>query len=194
MARILIIVGHPDPSGGRLCRALADAYEKGAIGAGHTTRRFDLALLDVPLLQSQQEFETAGVPESLRPAAEAMLEAEHIVFVFPLWLGTMPALVKAFLEQVMRPGTAFGYPDEKGPGRKLLTGRSARIVVTMGMPGLLYRLWFREHGIAGMRRSILNFVGIKPVRTTYLGLATGSSEKKRAKWLAEMERLGAQAG
>ena len=123
-----------------------------------------------------------------------MLEAEHIVFVFPLWLGTMPALVKAFLEQVMRPGTAFGYPDEEGPGRKLLTGRSARIVVTMGMPGLLYRLWFREHGIAGMRRSILNFVGIKPVRTTYLGLATGSSEKKRANWLTAMERLGARAG
>ena len=95
--------------------------------------------------------------------------AEHIVFVFPLWLGTMPALLKAFLEQVMRPGIAFAYPDEKcGFNKTLLQGRSARIVVTMGMPSFFYRLWFLGHGIAGMRRNILNFVGIKPVRETCL--------------------------
>ncbi|WP_348642717.1 NAD(P)H-dependent oxidoreductase [Mesorhizobium sp. B2-4-15] len=90
----------------------------------------------------------------LKEATEAIVWAQHIVFVFPLWLGTLPAMVKAFLEQVMRPGTAFAYPD-KGGGlpKTLLRGRSARVVVTMGMPSVVYRLWFLSHGVAKRRRS-----------------------------------------
>lgn len=112
------------------------------------------------------------------------------MFVFPLWLGTMSALLKAFLEQVMRPGIAFRY-GEGGTGftKTLLKGRSARLVVTMAMPPMVYRLWFLEHGIAGLRRSILNFVGIWPVRETLLGSAM-SSPKTRKRWLRQMESLG----
>jgi putative NADPH-quinone reductase len=192
--RVLIIVGHPDPSPKRLCRALADAYAEGAETAGHEIRKIDLATLDFPLLQTMEEFEHGGVPESLKDAAEAVAWAEHIVFVFPLWLGTMPALLKAFLEQVMRPGTAFAYPESKGGGfaKTLLGGRSARIVVTMGMPAFFYRLWYLGHGVSGMRRNILNFVGIKPVRETLFGLA-GTSDKTRTKWVQQMRELGERA-
>ena len=192
--RVLILVGHPDPSPKRLCRALADAYAEGAETAGHEIRRIDLAALDFPLLRTMEEFEHGGVPESLKDAAEAVAWAEHIVFVFPLWLGTMPALLKAFLEQVMRPGTAFAYPESKGGGfaKTLLGGRSARIVVTMGMPAFFYRLWYLGHGVSGMRRNILNFVGIKPVRETLLGLA-GASDATRTKWIRQMHKLGERA-
>lgn len=132
---------------------------------------------------------------TLEDAAQAIGEAEHIVFVFPLWLGTMPALLKAFLEQVMRPGVAFAYPNngKGGFGKTLLKGRSARVVVTMGMPAFFYRLWYLRHGIAGMRRNILNFVGIGPVRETLFGPVEGASEAKRDKWLATMRALGARA-
>ncbi|TJW65958.1 MAG: flavodoxin family protein, partial [Mesorhizobium sp.] len=124
--------------------------------AGHVVRQIDLAALNFPMLRTMQEFEHGAIPDSLKDAAGAIVWAEHIVFVFPLWLGTMPALLKAFLEQVMRPGTAFAYPDKgRGFTKTLLRGRSARLVVTMGMPSLLYQLWFLGHGIAGMRRSIL---------------------------------------
>lgn len=190
MPRILVVTAHPDPAPERLCRALANAYAAGAEAAGHPVRRIDLANLDVPFLRTTEAFEHGSVPDSLGDAAEAVVWAEHIVFVFPLWLGTMPAQLKAFLEQVMRPGVAFLYPEGgKGFTRTLLKGRSARLVVTMGMPPLAYRLWFLSHGIAGMRRGILNFVGIRPVRQTFYGLAA-SSERKRAGWLEEMERLG----
>ncbi|TGV73921.1 flavodoxin family protein, partial [Mesorhizobium sp. M00.F.Ca.ET.158.01.1.1] len=123
-------------------------------------------------------------------AAEAIVWAEHIVFVFPLWLGTMPAILKAFLEQVMRPGTAFAYPDKGGGFTKtLLRGRSARVVVTMGMPSVVYRLWFLGHGIAGLKRSILQFVGISPVRETLFGMVAGASDATRAKWMRHMREL-----
>lgn len=192
--RILLVVGHPDPSPDRLCRGLAKAYGEGAEKAGHAVRWVDLATLDFPMLRTMQAFEHGSVPDELKDAAEAIVWAEHIVFVFPLWLGTMPAMLKAFLEQVMRPGTAFAYPDKGGGFTKtLLRGRSARVVVTMGMPSVLYRLWFLGHGLAGMRRSILHFVGISPVRETLFGMVAAASDATRAKWIRQMRRLGQRA-
>lgn len=192
--RVLVIVGHPDPSPDRLCRGLAGAYIEGAERSGHEIRRIDLALLEVPLLRTMREFEHGTIPNSLQSAAEALVWAQHIVIVFPLWLGTMPALLKAFLEQVMRPGTAFVYTDKTGAAvRSLLRGRSARLVVTMGMPAPVYRLWFLSHGVAGMRRSILSFVGIRPVRETLFGMVATASDAKRASWMGQMRTLGQRA-
>ncbi len=114
------------------------------------------------------------------------------MFVFPLWLGTMPALLKAFLEQVARPGKAYAA-EQKGFPRKLLTGRSARLVVTMGMPAFIYRFWFRAHGLRGMERSILKFVGIAPCRESLFGLVDAASDDRRNGWLGEMRKLGAAA-
>lgn len=189
--RILVVIGHPDPSPDRLCRGLANAYAESAGQSGHAVRQVDLAAIDFPMLRTMQEFEHGAVPDGLKDAADAIVWAEHIVFVFPLWLGTMPALLKAFLEQVMRPGTAFAYPDNAGRlPRTLLRGRSARVVVTMGMPSFVYRLWFLSHGIASMRRSVLRFAGISPVRETLFGMVAGSSDAIRAKWIAQMRKLG----
>lgn len=193
--RILIVVGHPDPEPKRLCRALAASYVEGARSAGHDVRLIDIATLDFPLLQTIEEFEQRPMPSTLEDAAQAIRNAEHIVFIFPLWLGTMPALLKGFLEQVMRPGLAFAYPEpgKSGLVKTLLGGRSARVVVTMGMPAIFYRLWYRGHGIAAMRRNILNFVGISPVRETLLGMVEGASDAKRMQWLKRMRELGAAA-
>lgn len=189
--RIVVIQGHPDPDPARLCRALADAYAEGAQAAGHAVTRIDIAALDVPILRTQAAFEHEPVPQSLRPAQEAIVGAEHIVLIFPLWLGTMPALVKGFLEQVMRPGVAFAY-QEKGFPKLLLAGRSARLVVTMGMPAFLYRWWYFAHGLRGLERNILGFVGIKPVRETLFGGVRTASEATREKWLRRMRDLGAR--
>ncbi len=173
--RILIVQGHPDPSQHRLCRALADAYADSARQAGHPVTRIDLAQLDVPLLRSAEDFEHGPVPPSLQPAQDALIAAEHIVLVFPLWLGTMPALVKAFLEQILRPNVAFDY-QQSGMPKKKLAGRSARLVVTMGMPVLAYRWWFLGHGLKGLERNILHFVGIRPVRASLFGMIEAASD------------------
>lgn len=194
--RILVIVGHPDSDPKRLCRALADSYAEGARSTRHEVRQIDIAKLDIPLLRSMEEFQHGMIPPDLRDAAEAIKRAEHIVFVFPLWLGTMPALLKAFLEQIMRPGLAFAYPETGKDGftKTLLKGRSARVLVTMGMPAPIYRLWYLGHGIAGMRRNILNFVGINPVRETLFGLVESVSDARRKKWIATVRALGERAG
>ena len=142
-----------------------------------------------------EEFGQRPMPSTLEDAAKAIRNAEHLVFIFPLWLGTMPALLKGFMEQVMRPGVAFAYPEpgKGGFAKTLLKGRSARVVVTMGMPAFFYRLWYLGHGIAGMRRNILNFVGISPVRETLFGQVEGASDDTRRKWIATMRALGMKA-
>lgn len=187
---VAILQGHPDPAGRHLCHALADAYEEGAAAAGHRVLRVEIAQIEVPVLRDQRTFETGELPPALAAAKDAIVAADHVVLVFPLWLGTMPALVKAFLEQVMRPGIAFAY--EKTGIRKLLSGRSAHIVVTMGMPALAYRLFFLSHGVAGLRRNIFKFVGFSPVRTTMFGMVMAASESRRNGWLARMRRDGAR--
>jgi putative NADPH-quinone reductase len=106
---ITIIQGHPDSSRRHFCHALADAYADAAEQAGHLITRVEIADIAFPMLRTQEEFNSGKLPASLKPAVDAIDAADHIVLIFPLWLGTMPALVKAFLEQVMRPGVAFSY-------------------------------------------------------------------------------------
>jgi putative NADPH-quinone reductase len=188
--RIAIIQGHPDPSGQRLGHALAGAYAAGAEASGHQVRLIDVARLDFPLLRTQREFESGTLPESLRGAQTDIGWAEHLVLFFPLWLGTMPALLKGFLEQVFRPGFAFGPGPDGKPWGKRLKGRSARIVVTMGMPALMYRWYFRAHGLKGLERSVLGFCGIAPIRETLIGMVEASDDRARERWLAKLRAQG----
>ena len=192
--RIVLIQGHPDASAPHLCHALAEAYAKGAAEAGHEVRQIDVATIDFALLRSQHEWELGLLPARLRPAQEDLGWASHIVLFFPLWLGDMPALLKGFLEQVARPGFAFTTEGSNPFGRKGLTGRSARVVVTMGMPALVYRWYFRAHSVKSLERNILGFVGIAPVHETLVGSVEQLGEEGVAKWKARMRALGAKAG
>jgi len=190
-SKIAIIQGHPDSSRRHLCHALADAYADAAGKAGHRVTRVEIASIEFSLLRTQEEFNSGAPPASLKPTVDAIIAADHLVLIFPLWLGTAPALVKAFLEQVMRPGVAFAY--ENNGARKLLTGRSVHIIVTMGMPAWLYRSFFCSHGIRGLRRNIFKFVGFSPVRTTMFGMIEKASDKTRSRWLETMRRNGLKA-
>ncbi len=192
--RILLIQGHPDAGEPHLCHALASSYAQGAQSAGHDVRHVKLAELDFPLLRSQQAWQKGTLPASLKPAQNDIAWAEHIVFFFPLWLGDMPALLKGFLEQVARPGFAFTIEEGGSPwGKKALTGRSARVVVTMGMPAVVYRWYFRAHSVKSLERNILGFVGIAPVHETLIGLTGDMKQADAAKWMTKLKRLGEQA-
>ncbi|SHG54554.1 NAD(P)H-dependent oxidoreductase [Massilia sp. CF038] len=190
--RILLIQGHPDLCQDHLCHTLADAYANGAAAAGHELRRTTVAELDFPLLRSQHEWEKGALPQGLLTAQNDIVWAQHMVIFFPLWLGDMPALFKGFLEQVARPG--FAFAGDKPLNKKPLAGRSARVVVTMGMPALLYRLYFRAHSIKSLKRNVLLFVGIKPVRHTLIGMVGNARPDKVSDWALKLQDLGRRCG
>lgn len=183
---ILIIQGHPDSSI-HLGHALADAYREGAERAGHQVRMLRIADLAFPVLRSRAEWEGDRPVEDICRAQDDIRWATHLVFFYPLWLGDMPALLKAFLEQVARPSfVSFTGGETAGA----LKGKSARIIVTMGMPAFVYRWYFGAHSLTSFKRNILRFVGVKPVRTTVFGMVEAGSERRIQKWLKTMNRLG----
>src|SRR6476619_2458792 len=193
-SRILIIQGHPDPAGGHFCHALADSYGGAATAAAHDVRRVDIARLDFPLLRSKREFDTGALPSVLAKAQEDIAWAQHLVLIFPLWLGDMPALLKGFLEQVARPGFAFKYNEGRTAfAEKGLKGRSARIVVTMGMAAMVYRWYFRAHSVKSLERNVLGFVGIAPVSETLIGMVGNMKAEDGEKWLRKLADLGRSA-
>lgn len=189
---VLILNGHPDPGNRGLCHALAEAYDDGARAAGHDVRRLDVAGLDFTLLRSQVDFEKGSPPPAIAQAQEHLRWAQHLVVTFPLWLGDMPALLKAFFEQALRPGFAYSYRPSGFPVMHL-RNRSARIIVTMGMPALIYRWYFRAHGLKNLQRNILGFVGFSPVRATVIGSVATRGQESIRRVLDDVRGLGRAA-
>lgn len=181
---VTIVVGHPDPSEERLNRALADCYAQAATQAGNDVRRIDVARLEFPILRTCDEFYHGSVPAAVASAQADIAWADHIVFFFPLWLADMPAFFKAFIEQTFRPGFAFDVHRRV----KLLAGKSARLVVTMGMPALMYRAYFGAHMIKCLKRD-LGLCGIAPVHETLVGNVEGAGRACRRRWFKNMARL-----
>jgi putative NADPH-quinone reductase len=191
--RIAIVQGHPDAGSPHFGVALAGAYAAAATAAGHAVRTITPASLDFPLLRSAHEYEHGELPASLHQAQADIGWAEHLVLAFPLWLGDMPALLKGFLEQIARPGFAFRKDADNPFGMKALTGRSARVVVTMGMPALVYRYYFRAHSVKNLERNILGFVGFAPIHATLIGSVEAMTDASRSRWLTKLAALGRAA-
>lgn len=186
-----MINGHPDSRAERFCAALADAYQQGAVAAGHAVRRIDVGALSFPLLRRNEDFKTPPLdsPDIVR-AQDDIRWADHLVFVFPLWLGAAPALLKGFMEMVARGGFGFDAGTAGEPHRGL-KGKSARLVVTMGMPATIFRLVFGGFGVRAFSRGILRLAGAYPVRKTYCG-AVELSEGYRMSCLGKATQLGRQ--
>jgi len=191
--RIVVVDGHPDPEPGHLCHALAARYRDGSLRTGHDATLIRIADLDFPILQRPADFQTLPTPESLQPARDLILAADHVVLVYPLWLGTLPAYTKAFLEQLFHYDTAFERdPDDAWPKGRM-KGKSARIVVTMGMPGFVYRLWYGAHSLKNLERNVFGFIGFTPVRSTVFGMVDKADDRKISNWLGTMDTLGRNA-
>lgn len=189
MARkILIIDGHPDPARARFCHTLADAYIEGAIGSGKETRLINVADKPVELLRSAADFATAATSPHILSAQADIAWADHLVVIFPLWLGGAPALLHAFLEQVAR-GSFFAATE--GPGiRSKFKGKTARLIVTMGMPSIVYRLLFHAHGVRNIAQGVLGFAGFGPVRMTLFGAVEAVKPQQHESRLAQVRGFG----
>ena len=188
--RILIIDGHPDARSERYVHALSKAYCDGARAAGHEVNSIIVSELEFSILRRVEEFNSETPSAEIQQAQKLIADADHLVVLFPLWLGSMPALLKGFFEQVFRPHFAFNYEGSGRIPRKLLKGKSARIIVTMGMPALVYRLYFRSHSLKSLERNVLSFCGIRPIRATVIGNIGSADSARRGRWLSKIQELG----
>jgi NAD(P)H dehydrogenase (quinone) len=188
MKRILIINGHPDKES--FCFALAESYKKGADSAGSNCKLVHLIDLKFnPILTYGYRVVSELEPDLLEIQKD-IIEADHLVLIYPNWWGTYPALLKGFIDRVFLPDYAFKYLENSPLPAKLLKGKTARIIVTMDTPDWYYWLVNRNPGHNSMKKAILEFCGIKPVKISSFAIVKSSDESKRKKWLDEVETLG----
>ena len=186
--RILVILGHP--ANESFCGALANSYVMGAKSAGNEVQLITLGSLSFdPVLHNGYAMIQKLEPD-LVAAQDAITWAQHIVFVYPIWWGAMPALLKGFIDRLFLPGFAFKYREGSQFWDRLLSGRSAHLLVTMDTPPWYFRWVYRMPGHNQMKRTILEFSGIKPVTISSFGPIKGSSQQKREKWLAQVSAYG----
>lgn len=189
--KILVILGHPDDDS--FCGSIAQAYVDGAMESGTEIRALKLGELKFdPVLWNGYNKIQALEPDLVK-AQELIRWSEHIVLVYPNWWGSMPALMKGFFDRVFLPGFAFKYGEGTSLPEKLLTGRTAHLLVCMDTPAWYYRWVFHRPGHNQMKRTILEFCGIKVRKISEFAPIKGSSQVQRAEWIAAVRQLGKQA-
>jgi putative NADPH-quinone reductase len=188
MKKILIINGHPDQESFGF--ALADAYKKGAIEAGSEVQ--EIVVRDLSFnynLQFGYRKRTELEPD-LIDAQQKIKWADHLVWVYPVWWGSLPAILKGFIDRTFLPGFAFQKRENSVWWDKLLTNKTARIISTLDQPAWYYWLVYRQPSNNAMKKLTLEFCGIKPVKTTTIGPIRHSETVFRQKWLSKIEKLG----
>jgi len=186
--RVLVILGHPSEAS--LCGAIANAYLKGAQATEHEVRFLSLGKLKFdPILRDGYNTIQALEPD-LVAAQESIAWAEHLVFVYPIWWGSIPAILKGFFDRIFLPGFAFKFRKDALMVDGLLKHRTAHLIATMDTPPWYYRLVYRMPGHNQMKRTILEFCGIKPVKISSFGPVKNSQASTREKWLTSAYKFG----
>lgn len=188
MKKILIINGHPNKNS--LCTSLAESYFQGAKSKNTKCNIINLADLDFNLNLKQGYQKRTDLEPDLLKTWDKIKEANHLVFVYPNWWGTYPALLKGFIDRLFLPGFAFETYENSITWGKLLKGKTAHIMVTMDSPGFYYKLFLKSPGHNSMKKSILAFCGIKTTKTTNFRIVKSSTVQKRKKWIDKAFELG----
>ena len=185
--RVLVILGHPNARS--FCGAMSQQYAEAARAAGHQVRVMALGeLLFDPVLHEGYN-QVQALEADLQAAQAQLLWAEHVVLVFPIWWGGIPALLKGFIDRVLLPGFAFRYKRGSPFPEKLLAGRTAHLLVTLDTPPWYFR-WFQHMpGLHQIRRTTLAFCGIRPQSTLTFGPVLDSTERRRQSWLEQARTL-----
>lgn len=186
--KILIIQGNPDKNS--FCDALAESYKKGALRTKADVKEIHVREIDFdPFLPFGYKKEIE-LEQGLIDSQHMIKWADHLVFVYPTWWGTMPALLKGFIDKVFLPGFGFQYRKGSVWWDKLLKGKSARLIVTMDTPPWYFRLFYGRPGHNAMKKSTLEFCGVKPVKISSIGPVKHSKKSKRISWLSQVQKLG----
>ncbi len=190
MKKILIINGHPNAESFNF--GIAESYKNGALASNAQVENIVIADLKFnPNLQFGYQKRTELEPDLL-DAWQKIQNAEHLVWIHPVWWGGLPAITKGFIDRLFLPGMAFQYRENSVWWDKLLKGKTAHIITTLDQPSWYYRLFFGRPSVNQLKKSTLEFCGVKPVKVSYIGIIKGSEESQRKKWLEKVYNFGLQ--
>lgn len=193
--RIVVIIGHPFAES--LSHGLAKKYSEQAKKMNADVRVIDLASLSFeanPHNLNQVRVRGIDQLDELQPSIARMVNdlewADHFAFFYPVWWGTFPAVLKAFMDRVILSGVAFRYGTTGVKWTKLWRGKTARIILTMDAPPLWHKLVYRAPGENALKRATLWYVGVKTIGITRFAPVRFSTPEIREQWLATAAKLG----
>lgn len=129
-------------------------------------QKIDHSLIDLyeekfdPILSKQELYtnKKPKIPQRIKTYQEMIDTSDILIFIYPVWWGSMPAIMKGFLDRVLTPGFAFKYIKNYPHG--LLKDKKAFAFMTAGGNKLLYQLFMR--GTFSQFTMTMRFCGIKP--------------------------------
>ncbi|WP_422355918.1 NAD(P)H-dependent oxidoreductase [Roseivirga pacifica] len=188
MKKILIINGHPDKESFNF--ALSKAYKTGALASGAVIQEINIRDLNFnPNLGFGYRKRTTLEPD-LEDAQQKLKWADHLVWVYPVWWGSVPAIMKGFLDRVLLPGFAFIKRKDSLWWDKCFKGKTARLICTLDQPAWYYKYFYGSPSHKAMKKLTMNFIGVRKVHISTIGPIRLSKEKYREKWLKKVEQIG----
>ena len=187
MKKVLIVNGHPDYES--FNRALAKAYHDGALKSNAEVETINLVDLDFDPVLKYGYRKPYPLEPDLETAVKKIKQAEHLVWVFPMWWYGVPAIVKGFVDRAFLPGIAYKYKEGKLFPDKLFKGKTARIILTSDTVRWYNNLMMKNPLINQFKKGVLEFCGVKPVKVTYLAPIKSSTLTQRNKWLLKVGKL-----
>ena len=187
----LIILGHPDANS--YSGSLAETYLEHAQTEGRNIKFVKLGDLSFDPILRHGYRERQELEPDLKALLEDIQWAEHLVFVYPIWWGSMPALLKGFFDRAFLPGIVYNHRENSVWWDRLLTGKSAQLIVTMDTPPWYFRLVYRMPGHNQMKRTILKWCGVNPVKIASFGPIRGATDKQLTKWRHKVAKLAKQS-
>lgn len=186
--RVLLLNGHPDQ--GSFNYALADAYLAGLDQTKVSIDQINLAELEFNLNLAYGYRKISPLEPDLLDAIERIKAADHLVWVFPMWWYGIPALMKGFIDRAFLPGVFFKYQQGQLFPDQLLKGKTGHLIITADTVRWYDRFFMGSPLINQFKKGTLEFVGIKPVKVTYIAPIKDSTEKFRKSWLRKVKQLG----
>ncbi len=188
--KVVIVFNHPYD--GSFCNAILNAVKAGLQKANH---QIDVIHLDKENFNPVMTAEDLKAFIDRKPIDPKVIEykqrldqADHLVFIFPIWWELMPALAKGFIDKVIFPGAAYEYQSEYRMAPLFKKIRSVTVITTMNTPGIIYRLVFGNAVKKAMLTGTFWKIGYKNRKWISLNMVKMVSEQKRKGWLDKIER------
>lgn len=187
MKQVLIINQHPDKQSYNY--ALSDACLKGASKTNAVLTQINIADLEFNPNLAFEYRKRTELESDLLDVIEKIKKVEHIVWIFPMWWYVYPALMKGFIDRTFLPGITFQPIEGKAMPKKLLKGKTARIIITADTPKWYDYLFIKSPAINQFKKGTLEFCGISPVKVTYISPIKGSNIAHKERWLEKIAFL-----
>jgi putative NADPH-quinone reductase len=181
--KTLIINGHPDQKSftSQIARSIFKQLE------GQ-----NLEILNVSELNFNPVYlgfgDTQKLEEDIAISQQKIKDANHIIILTPIWWSTYPALLKGFFDRVLMPNFAFRYDEGQTLQTKLLTGKTAELILMSDAPAWYRKYILRDPAAKILKRDILGFCGIKVNKVRRVGNVRGLSQEERAKIIINLSK------